>query len=184
MNEWVNWKKTVKVKVTQSCMTLWDPMDCTAHRILQGQNTRVGRCSLLWGSSQPRDEPRSPVLQAESLPAEPPEKPNEWVNCRKTMIGLTPFKVWGSEILCWKRSWKWCLSCLSLDLEGFRYFKILSPKWLKATQYFKWYNILFNHVFKKIVSSGKISTSLHLGEGNGNPLQYSCLENPRDGGAW
>ena len=22
------------------------------------------------------------------------------------------------------------------------------------------------------------------GEGNGNPLQYSCLENPMDGGAW
>ena len=22
------------------------------------------------------------------------------------------------------------------------------------------------------------------GEGNGNPLQYSCLENSRDGGAW
>ena len=22
------------------------------------------------------------------------------------------------------------------------------------------------------------------GEGNGNPLQYSCLESPRDGGAW
>ena len=22
------------------------------------------------------------------------------------------------------------------------------------------------------------------GEGNGNPLQYSCLENPRDRGAW
>ena len=22
------------------------------------------------------------------------------------------------------------------------------------------------------------------GGGNGNPLQYSCLENPRDGGAW
>ena len=22
------------------------------------------------------------------------------------------------------------------------------------------------------------------GEGNGNPLQYSCLENPTDGGAW
>ena len=22
------------------------------------------------------------------------------------------------------------------------------------------------------------------GEGNGNPLQYYCLENPRDGGAW
>ena len=23
-----------------------------------------------------------------------------------------------------------------------------------------------------------------IGEGNGNPLQYPCLENPRDGGAW
>ena len=29
------------------------------------------------------------------------------------------------------------------------------------------------------------TTSLsHIGEGNGNPLQCSCLENPRDGGAW
>ena len=31
------------------------------------------------------------------------------------------------------------------------------------------------------------ATSLSLsciGEGNGNPLQHSCLENPRDGGAW
>ena len=28
--------------------------------------------------------------------------------------------------------------------------------------------------------------SMHAcnGEGSGNPLQYSCLENPRDGGAW
>ena len=23
-----------------------------------------------------------------------------------------------------------------------------------------------------------------IGEGNGNPLQYACLENPMDGGAW
>ena len=23
-----------------------------------------------------------------------------------------------------------------------------------------------------------------LGEGSGNPLQYSCLENSKDGGAW
>ena len=25
---------------------------------------------------------------------------------------------------------------------------------------------------------------VYLGEGNGNPLQCSCLENPRDRGAW
>ena len=33
-----------------------------------------------------------------------------------------------------------------------------------------------------------LPTKVHLvkamGEGNGNPLQYSCLENPMDGGAW
>ena len=27
-------------------------------------------------------------------------------------------------------------------------------------------------------------TILHIGEGNGTPLQYSCLENPMDRGAW
>ena len=27
-------------------------------------------------------------------------------------------------------------------------------------------------------------SSLLIGEGNGTPLQYSCLENPMDGGAW
>ena len=26
--------------------------------------------------------------------------------------------------------------------------------------------------------------SMHTGKGNGTPLQYSCLENPMDGGAW
>ena len=37
----------------------------------------------------------------------------------------------------------------------------------------------------------KSQTQLHfhfslscIGEGNGNPLQCSCLENPRDGGPW
>ena len=31
----------------------------------------------------------------------------------------------------------------------------------------------------------KIITNMGtFGEGNGNPLQYSCLENPMDGGAW
>ena len=29
-----------------------------------------------------------------------------------------------------------------------------------------------------------ILIKLAIGEGNGNPLQYSCLENSMDGGAW
>ena len=41
------------------------------------------------------------------------------------------------------------------------------------------------------VAGYKISKQKYLaflytnnGEGNGTPLQYSCLENPMDGGAW
>ena len=29
-----------------------------------------------------------------------------------------------------------------------------------------------------------IANVKYIGEGNGTPLQRSCLENPRDGGAW
>ena len=29
-----------------------------------------------------------------------------------------------------------------------------------------------------------VRRSKRAGEGNGNPLQYPCLENPVDGGAW
>ena len=29
-----------------------------------------------------------------------------------------------------------------------------------------------------------VACRVFLGEGNGTPLQYSCLENPMDGGAW
>ena len=38
-----------------------------------------------------------------------------------------------------------------------------------------------------VARSGLHHTSLHsrvVGEGNGNPLQYPCLENPMDRGAW
>ena len=30
----------------------------------------------------------------------------------------------------------------------------------------------------------QLSMHAYFGEGNGNPLQYSCLENPRHRGAW
>ena len=44
----------------------------------------------------------------------------------------------------------------------------------------------------EVTASGRIAGDLGSipgsgkspGEGNGNPLQYSCLENPMDGGAW
>ena len=42
-----------------------------------------------------------------------------------------------------------------------------SGSWKKAREFQK--NIYFCFIY---------------GEGNGTPLQYSCLENPMDGGAW
>ena len=55
------------------------------------------------------------------------------------------------------------------------------------------YNITtFKNVFHYQIakfSNAKLQLLLYqpnisCGEGNGNPLQYSCLENPMDGGAW
>ena len=34
------------------------------------------------------------------------------------------------------------------------------------------------------LAGGFFTSSTTCGEGNGTPLQYSCLENPMDGGAW
>ena len=48
------WKK-VKVKVAQSCLTLWDPMDYTVHGILQARILKWVAVCFSKGSSQPRD---------------------------------------------------------------------------------------------------------------------------------
>ena len=44
--------------------------------------------------------------------------------------------------------------------------------------------ILGHSVLPYRVSAEKSADSLMSGEGDGTPLQYSCLENPMDGGAW
>ena len=38
--------------------------------------------------------------------------------------------------------------------------------------------------FDKLVFKVSLLLDGHFGEGNGNPLQYSRLENPMDRGAW
>ena len=53
---------TVKGKVAQSCPTLWDPKDYTAHGILQARTLEWGAVPLCRGSSQPRDRTQiSPI---------------------------------------------------------------------------------------------------------------------------
>ena len=61
----------VKVKIAQSCPTLWDPIDYTVHGILQA---RILEYSSPGDLPNPGIEPKSPTLQADSLPAEPQGK--------------------------------------------------------------------------------------------------------------
>ena len=55
----------------------------------------------------------------------------------------------------------------------------LSNSWQEVAQRLKHLPAMWETWVSSIPGSGKSS-----GEGNGNPLQYSCLENPMDGGAW
>ena len=63
----------IKVKVSQLCLTLCDPVDCPENS--PGQNTGVGSLSLFQGSSLPRDGTQDPALQVDSLPTELSGKP-------------------------------------------------------------------------------------------------------------
>ena len=74
----------MKVKVTQSCLMLCDPLDYTVHGILQARILEWVAISFSMGSSQPR----SPALQADSLPAEPPGKP------KNTGVGSLSLLQW------------------------------------------------------------------------------------------
>ena len=41
-----------------------------------------------------------------------------------------------------------------------------------------------NNAFTSVHPENKTEIVIDAGEGNGILLQYSCLENPMDGGAW
>ena len=64
----------------QSCLTLCDPMDCQAPLsmgILQEKYWSGLPCPLPGNLPNLGTEPRSPALQADSLPSEPRGKPKE-----------------------------------------------------------------------------------------------------------
>ena len=65
----------MKVKVTQSCPTLCDPMDYTAHGILQARILEWVAFPFSRGSPNPGIKPVSLALQTNSLPSEPPGEP-------------------------------------------------------------------------------------------------------------
>ena len=70
-------EKVVVVKVAQSCPTLCNHMDYAVHGILQARILEWADVPSPGNLPNPGIEPRSPTLQADSLPAEPPEKPSQ-----------------------------------------------------------------------------------------------------------
>ena len=56
--------------------------------------------------------------------------------------------------------------------------------WMWINLYKHWINNCLGQYFPKLVHACSVSFTSLLGEGNGTPLQYSCLENPMDRGAW
>ena len=86
------------MKVIHSCPIHFDSMNYTAHGILQARILEWAAFSFSRGSSHPGIEPRSPVLQAVSLPAEPPGKPkNIGVASLSLLQGIFPTQEsnWG-----------------------------------------------------------------------------------------
>ena len=80
--------------VIQSCLTLCNPMVCSppsssVHWILQARILQWVAIPSSKGSSQPRIEPRSPALQVDSLPSEPPGNPkNSGVGSLSLLQGI------------------------------------------------------------------------------------------------
>ena len=65
----------------------------------------------------------------------------------------------------------------------------LSKLWLPHQHTTDWVGLKKDNYFSKFWRKGGASrigciVNIISGEGNGNPLQYSCLENPMDRGAW
>ena len=79
----------MKEKVTQLCLTLCDPMDYRVHGIFQARILEWVVFPFSRGYlPNPGMESRSPALQADSLPAEPPGKP------KNTGVGSLSLLQW------------------------------------------------------------------------------------------
>ena len=63
-------------------------MDYTVHGILQARILEWVAFPFSRGSAQSRDQPRSPALQTDSLPAEPQERP------KNTVVGSLSILQW------------------------------------------------------------------------------------------
>ena len=151
--------------VAQSHLALCDPLDCSHLAPLSLEFSRWEYWSGLPFLS-PRDLPNpgikhgSPTWQADSLPSEPPGKPQY-----RDFLSLFLASIFTlNSVISFLKPVRPGVSIWVLDIQH-------GPAWSLAQ-----------------LQAGRMGTHgvlfLYYGEGNGTPLQSSCLENPMDGGAW
>ena len=146
--------------VTQSCLTLWGPMDCSwpgssVHGDSPGKNTGVGCQALLQG-----------IFPTQGLKVSPPLA-GGFFTTSATWEAHIYLSQWNADIEH---------NDASLTYDALLYKKLYIVNLPELTNQALWASI------QKILYF--LAHSSLYGEGNGNPLQCSCLENPRDGGAW
>ena len=145
----------MRVLVAQSCLTLCGPMVYSFARLL---------CP--WGS---------------------PGK-NTGVGCHFLHQGIFPTQELNPGLLHCMQS----LSCLSHQRRLYYKATVIKTVLIKTVRYWhkdrnqcrQWNKLESPEIYPCTYGQLSHAPMDNLGEGNDTPLQYSCLENPMDGGAW
>ena len=101
----------------------------------------------------------------------------EWVIERKWRFLRQHRHFYSLRVIFW-----WLILCINLTSHGVTRLNIIYGCVCEGF-------VLFCFVFNEIMQVRPEQLPFHfpllcIGEGNGNPLQCSCLENPRDRGIW
>ena len=144
----------VKVKLSQSCPTLCDPLDYTVHGILQARILEWVAFHFSRGSSQPRDRTQVSCIAGGFF--------TSWAQ------GTVHLNL--VRLNCRRRQWHPTPVLLPGKSHGQRSLVRCSP-----------WGCYRSDTTERLHFYFSLSC---IGEGNGNPLQCSCLENARDRGAW
>jgi len=85
------------------------------------------------------------------------------------------------ELWCWRRLLRvpWTARRSNQSI-----LKKISPEYSLEGLILKLKLQYFDHLMQRTDLLEKTLLPERIGEGNGTPLQYSCLENPMEGGAW
>ena len=173
-------------------MSLCDPVDSSlpgssVHGICQARILEWVAIPFCRESSRTRTESMSPTLQAGSLPSEPPGKPL-YFRVKFYLNKRWEAWVWGRGRGSVNEPWfnkHWDFQVTGVGSE-----KAMAPHSSTLAWKIPWMEEparLKSMGLRRVGHDWATSLSLSLlctGEGNGNPLEYSCLENPRDRGAW